>query len=416
MSEQEKTDTEAQVNSTSTIWMRNGLLLIGIYVIIETVVMLNPLWSTVAELATAMMRNDNFLWGPIIMLLCVVAYLGLGVYLIRQSHVITADNFDDYETKTTWEPVAYKLIATLCGVLILASTLPLLGPVLSFIIMSIGEGNNKAILGIFAIATLFAVSIGIGIYLALGAPHLVKWRIKRPLKEEDPSLAEEDTAEDEELFVEDTVGQTEDEPLKSARTYTSVWLRNGLVILGVFSVVLAIRHSLPLVNLFLSQDFEEVFALKNIWPAFFYVATPGILFVIGFTLVRRSHVITAFTAGEDNHQVMQWEPAAYKLASVFAGILVLAYSLPKFGVYLIHMTTSYHTYIEDTPTSDFIVHIMPTIAWYFIQFSFAAYLLYGAPHLVRLHLVYDIDEDEESSTDRSDDPCTAGQDSQQDDD
>jgi len=179
MSEQEITDKETKANSTSTIWMRNGLILIGIYAIIEAVAQLLPTMKILAEMQPYGIMHLGAGWALFGFFATPATLAFLGIYLIWNSHKITAYNYDDFETRTTWEPIAYKLAATFCGILILSLSLPMVGEFASSLAYWVFTDRSIHGLSCLISAIWISIQIGLGAYLIYGAPHIVRWQINR---------------------------------------------------------------------------------------------------------------------------------------------------------------------------------------------------------------------------------------------
>lgn len=179
MNENKQKENKSDNNSTSTIWMRNGLILIGIYAIVEAIIQLTPTMSILANMQPYGILHRETGWALLGYFGAPTVLVILGMFLIWNSHKITAYNFDDYETKTTWEPIVYKLTSTFCGILIFAFSLPQLGGFASS--LAYWLYINKGVDGLTCLinAAWILIQIGFGFYLFYGAPHIVRWQIKR---------------------------------------------------------------------------------------------------------------------------------------------------------------------------------------------------------------------------------------------
>jgi len=168
-----------------------------------------------------------------------------------------------------------------------------------------------------------------------------------------------------------------------SRMDSSVWVRNSLILLGIFSIARAASLMTSPINQLSTMLTYGSFS-DHMWPIICYFSAPVTLFIIGFILVRRSHVITAraFEMGES--KFMRWEPAAYKLVATFSGLLILGWSLPKLGDFVYYVARD--QYFDPMEVPRLVFPVLPMFLWFGVQISFAIYLLFGAPHIVRWQL------------------------------
>lgn len=135
---------------------------------------------------------------------------------------------------------------------------------------------------------------------------------------------------------------------------------------------------------YLSRMFSYGSIADHAWPLICYFSAPVSLFIVGFILVRRSHVITVRVFEMDECQTMRWEPAAYKLVATFSGLLILGWSLPRLGEFVYFVIKD--QYIDPLEVSELVFPVLPMFIWFGLQIVFAIYLLFGAPHIVRWQL------------------------------
>ena len=112
---------------------------------------------------------------------------------------------------------------------------------------------------------------------------------------------------------------------------------------------------------------------------------PAILLGICLHLITRSDAIAQKLFPNENPGPTQIERAIYRVAFTSIGILILAWTFPTF----VHAVGN--TFIENADSNiwpddfynQFTFYNLPYIVAFGVQFGLAAYLVRGAPHLVK---------------------------------
>lgn len=88
------------------------------------------------------------------------------------------------EEKTNWLPTAYHIIAISLGILFIWWTIPYIVQSAAFFLLSLKPGYEQLYTTSRAISTLITVIVQliISVYLLCGAPHFVRWQVKKTLE------------------------------------------------------------------------------------------------------------------------------------------------------------------------------------------------------------------------------------------
>jgi len=196
MSENSKSEAESTIKSNASVWVRNGLILLGVYSMIEGIVLFDTIGQTVSDINSDSIDREQKIFMLLSDLVIPFILFFLGFYLIRQSHVITAWNFSEEEVEVkSWEPAAYKLGMTLAAIFLLSWTFPEFGYLVYIIACNISNGSIYGSLPYICTAIWFLVLTAFAVYLLYGAPHIVRWQLRRG-KSSEAESDNEDLVED----------------------------------------------------------------------------------------------------------------------------------------------------------------------------------------------------------------------------
>ncbi len=166
------------------------LIGVGLYVILQT--LLTTLSNLAAMPLVASAKTDL----PIIIIalvMYIVITLVVVYFLFRCANqfsdkIVGPEPVDD--TQISGIAVAFRLVCVLAGVMFLYWSVPqLLASVYNYILNmnnKWGESGMKQIYTGMSSKTEIAkyvILFGLGIYLAYGAPHFVRWQVRRTLKQ-----------------------------------------------------------------------------------------------------------------------------------------------------------------------------------------------------------------------------------------
>ena len=172
MTNRENTDT----------WVRAAIVLLGMIAILRGVEVLH---SAVNILTMFSREGVDFreLSGAFIGTIIAPSVLIFGgCYLIRNCQNISARFCNTPGTPAPyWEYAAYRLGFMLCGILAISWALPKLGQVFHNLAVNDSWVAQKWNTRRSAWVTLFWLSIqcGMGVYLIVGSPSIIKWQMKR---------------------------------------------------------------------------------------------------------------------------------------------------------------------------------------------------------------------------------------------
>lgn len=126
----------------------------------------------------------------LIPLCSLILYLTLIVYFLLYradkwaAKIVKNDNLEDAQPKVSWLPIVYRLVAVSCGILYLYWIVPLMISTLhAHLMMSrqdvLVDTNLDVTLNQFL---TWVILLALGIYLLCGAPHFVRWQVKKTLE------------------------------------------------------------------------------------------------------------------------------------------------------------------------------------------------------------------------------------------
>lgn len=164
-------------------WVRAGFVLLGAFAIVLAVELVNPVINVLAfSLAEDSHHEGRELFAVLIgTIVAPGALFGCGYYLIRNCSLLSKRLLKvDNETIPYWEYAAYRLGFTLVGILYLSWILPVLGVIAS----NLALGNDFSMAeqyrrDAWVNLVWFGVQGAIGVYLVVGAPHIIRWQAKR---------------------------------------------------------------------------------------------------------------------------------------------------------------------------------------------------------------------------------------------
>jgi len=118
-----------------------------------------------------------------VLALLVVCYLFFYKRSQLAEMIVGKDDFPDADSKMQWLPAAFRLVCILAGLYCLHSTAWSVIYELRIYYMTKASGlhtsgrlNPALILG-------WAVALAIGVYLLCGAPHFVRWHVKKTIEQ-----------------------------------------------------------------------------------------------------------------------------------------------------------------------------------------------------------------------------------------
>ena len=168
--------------SQAGAWFRLAWALVGAFAIVRGVETLQPSLEMLPLMWVLRLETEPLHWIILEALAAPALLFASGFLLIRYCDSL-ASRFGGAaaENVPDWEPRAYRLAFTACGVLALSWALPKLGQVasnLAFGLVGRTEYDSMRRSG-WILAVWMAVQCAAGTYLLLGAPHIVKWQVRR---------------------------------------------------------------------------------------------------------------------------------------------------------------------------------------------------------------------------------------------
>ena len=159
------------------------------------------------------------------------------------------------------------------------------------------------------------------------------------------------------------------------------WVRIALVLLGIYAALKAVWGLDPIIkhmvmNFPRSGEQARVFILASCG----LLATPIALLACGGVLIRWCDRIAGRINPSSGELVAGLEKAAYTIASTFCGIMVLSSSIPNLAAIAVNMCISG---APDTIKDSLSRHNWTVGVYTLLQTAIGAYLLIGAPRIVK---------------------------------
>ena len=161
-------------------WVRIVFVFLGAIAILRGVEELTPLVNILSMLPREGIDFRELLWASIGTIVAPTVLIVGGYQLIRRCQILTERLCKAHDKPIPyWEYAAYRLGFTLCGILVISWALPKLGQIFLNFSMRDNPMNENLIRSAFNMLIWLVMQSGIGIYLILGAPHIIRWQVKR---------------------------------------------------------------------------------------------------------------------------------------------------------------------------------------------------------------------------------------------
>ena len=131
--------------------------------------------------------------GGVLYLIYYMAYIAFLVFLIFQllfrgqkwaKKIVPTEEVEANQEQAFSLPVVFRLGLVLCGVFIIYSVLSSV-PMVIFSLLGVFSMGKEMPLGFYQCLTLLGLAfrLAIGVYLVFGAPHFVRWQVKKTLEQ-----------------------------------------------------------------------------------------------------------------------------------------------------------------------------------------------------------------------------------------
>jgi len=166
-------------------WVRIVLVLTGVVALVLAFNKLGPVVTLLSNISRNKLPDEGLFQAFVIALLTPLPLLITAYLLVRYcDYFATRICGACTDAAPHWEQAAYRLGSTLAGLLVLSWALPRFAAVIINMCTATQEGvppewYNESIRGAW-IALVYALLQSLfAVYLLLGAPHLVKWQMRR---------------------------------------------------------------------------------------------------------------------------------------------------------------------------------------------------------------------------------------------
>ncbi len=168
--------------------VRVGCVVLGGFAILKAFELLNPAVNMLSMLPRGGTNWYELLWAVVGTAIVPALLAATGLRLIRHADDLAARISECHDVPVPqWEYAAYRLAATFCGILVLGWSAPRLGNLVHnwyLTSSSSVEGYppdiaSSMVRQIPMQIIWTAVQFTMGLYLLLGAPHLVRWQLRR---------------------------------------------------------------------------------------------------------------------------------------------------------------------------------------------------------------------------------------------
>jgi hypothetical protein len=183
-------------NVGTQTWVRMGCVGLGVFAILQGVILLQKGIAAISSISALSESFSMHILQWILLLLAnaagPIALLAMGYLLIRHApHLAVRLQRTSMYATPYWEPLVYKLVLAISGIVALTWGLSHFGEaVMNYIILSQAKYSRSDSMIYYQTQQRFMVwgnfirgviQILIGGYLLLGAPRLVKWQIRRKI-------------------------------------------------------------------------------------------------------------------------------------------------------------------------------------------------------------------------------------------
>jgi hypothetical protein len=161
--------------------------LLGVYLIISSVsyvlgmmatflvCLFQAEWSTSIPIAVALIVSLCFIWFVFYYLIC-------HSDKFAQRVVGQGDELPDPPSPSVWYPFALRLAVVITGVLFLQKAISLSSSLVHYIRFAFQSNTLEGMRQVYEYAVYFLIYLAISIYLLTGAPHFVRWQVKKTLE------------------------------------------------------------------------------------------------------------------------------------------------------------------------------------------------------------------------------------------
>jgi len=157
------------------------LAAIGIFFCIR---IFSQMLSTVGFLAMKLSAGSVSAFMTMVLVLLVVCYFFLHKRRQLAAMIVGKDDLPDADSQMQWLPAAFRLVCIFAGLYCLHSTA--WSVIYSLRIYFMGRVSGRLdISELFNPALIlgWAVALVVGVYLLCGAPHFVRWQVKKTLEQ-----------------------------------------------------------------------------------------------------------------------------------------------------------------------------------------------------------------------------------------
>ena len=163
------------------------LIGLGLYVVLQTLL---TIFSSLAVMSFAESGRTQIPIIIIALAIYIVITLAVVYFLVRGANrfsdkIVEQEHIND--TQISGVAFAFRLVCVITGVLFLYWTTPNLIVTVSTYISNMNNesGQKQICIGMSSKTDIakYVILLGLGIYLAYGAPHFVRWQVRRTLKQ-----------------------------------------------------------------------------------------------------------------------------------------------------------------------------------------------------------------------------------------
>jgi hypothetical protein len=158
--------------------------ILGVYLLIQLT--LNLIKSMSIAFTGRLPGNTSYLVVIAVSLLVMLVFGGAVFYfLIYRSDIFAnkvvgqGEDLPEPSRPAAWYPFALRLAVMIAGFLFLQRAIPLSSSLVHYIRYSFPPGAQGGMWQVYEYAVYFLIYLAISIYLLSGAPHFVRWQVKR---------------------------------------------------------------------------------------------------------------------------------------------------------------------------------------------------------------------------------------------
>jgi hypothetical protein len=173
---------------------RITLISVGLYILLQAALSILTILPLVLTASRDELKNDTTIIAMVIYVVLTASAVYFLVRLADRFAVKIAESEAVDDSQISWLAAAFRIVCVTVGILYLYWTIFGLIPALGWYIQAkLGNETMSRYQHLWPEIVKFIVMLGLSIYLAYGAPHFVRWQVKKTIRQCNKTIEQQPT-------------------------------------------------------------------------------------------------------------------------------------------------------------------------------------------------------------------------------